>query len=106
MLLYDSPELLCVLFFTYFWSWELNKKIRLGLQRQEAKRRYEENGETPLQAALHARQQQAIAVGGIAAAEAICDRAVKQRDESIGRTASANRTCKTALGMYSLQLET
>ena len=33
-------------------------------------------------------------------AEAIRDRAVKQRDESNGRTANANRTCKTALGMY------
>ena len=75
--------------------------MRLGLQRQEeAKCRYEENGETPLPAALHVRQQQAIAAGGIAAAEAIRDRAVKQRDESNARAANANRTCKTALWMY------
>ena len=44
-----------------------------------------------------ARQQQAIVVGGIAAAEAIRDRAVKQRDESNARNANANGTCKTAL---------
>ena len=52
---------------------------------------YVKNGEAPLQAALHARQQQAIAAGGIVAAEAIRDRAVRQRDEGNART--AKRTC-------------
>ena len=75
--------------------------MRLVLQHQEEKCRYMENGETPLQPALHARQQQAIAAGGIAAAEGTRDRAVKQRDESNARNTNANRTCKTALGMYS-----
>ena len=61
-----------------------------------------ENGEAPLQAALHARRQQAIAAGGIAAAEAIRNRAVKQRDESNARTANANMACKIALGKLDL----
>ena len=63
-----------------------------------------ENGEPPLQAALHARQQQAITAGDIAAAEAIRDRVVKQRDESNARTATANANmvCKTALGRLDL----
>ena len=63
---------------------------------------YVKNGEAPLQAALHARQQQAIAAGGIVAAEAIRDRAVKQRDESNARTANAKMACKTALGRLDL----
>ena len=49
---------------------------------------YDKNGETPLQAALHAWQQQAIAAGGIVAVEAIRDKAVKQRDESNARIAN------------------
>ena len=48
---------------------------------------YDKNGETPLQASLHAQQQQAIAAGGIVAVEGIRERAVKQRDESNARTA-------------------
>ena len=64
------------------------QKVRLGLQRQTA-RATTKNGETrtTLQAALHAREQQAIAAGGIVAVEAIRDIAVKHRDESNARTA-------------------
>ena len=51
---------------------------------------YDENGETPLRAALDVRQPQAIAAGGIAAAKAIRNRSVKQQDESNARTSNAN----------------
>ena len=48
---------------------------------------YDKNGETTLQAALHARQQQAVAAGGIVAVEGIRETAVKQREERNARTA-------------------
>ena len=72
--------------FFVFSSWEPKAK---NTARSATPNRacYDKNSETPLQAALHARQQQAIAAGGIVAAEAIHDRAVKQRDESNARTA-------------------
>ena len=69
-----------------FLSWEpkANNTARSATPNRAC---YDKNGETTLQAALHARQQQAIAAGGIVAVEAIRDIAVKQRDESIARTA-------------------
>ena len=64
---------------------------------------FENYGETPLQAALHARQQQAITAGGIVAVEAvILDRAVNQRDETNARTTNANMACEAALGRLDL----
>ena len=72
--------------FFVFSSWEPKAKntARSATPNREC---YDKNIETTLQAALHARQQQAIAAGGIVAVEAIRDRAAKQRDESNARTA-------------------
>ena len=74
------------MFFYVFLSWEPKAKntARSATQNRAC---YDENGETPLQSTLHARQQQAIAAGGIVAVEAVRDRAVKERDESNARTA-------------------
>ena len=44
---------------------------------------YGKNGETPLQAALHTRQKQDIAAGGIVAVEAVRDRAVKSETRAM-----------------------
>ena len=56
------------------------------------------NGETSLYAALHTRQEQAVAACGIAAAEAFRDSAVKQRDESNAGTAKKKQIWPTAVG--------
>ena len=60
------------------------------------------NGETSRQAAVRARQQQAIDTRGIVAAEAMRHAAVKQRDESNAQAASATTACSAALNQLDL----
>ena len=62
---------------------------------------YDKNAEASLQAALHERQQQAIAAGGIVAVEAIHDSGETARREQCSNR-KANMACKTAQGRLDL----